>query len=195
MYGSKMIVRGSEFTPNYIKQKATRMSPLEVKRKNQRIKAGKRTIVNQMAVPILTEKFRSLGICRCENCFSDYILQFAHRFKRRHYWSKRGLEGNLEALTDIKHVLLLCAKCHNFIEERPNETRKLFEFLRGPINDKLPSSEETKTEAVDLVGETNLFKREEHKISIGGASASALEVGAMIYGELLGRRIVDYGLF
>jgi hypothetical protein len=55
-------------------------------------------------------KFEQVGITRCENCGSDYILDPAHRKKRR-YCDE----------AELRIFSILCRKCHTEIEDSGHE--------------------------------------------------------------------------
>jgi len=78
----------------------------------------------------LKEVFQEKGITTCEmrwphDCFNNNFLSFAHRKKRREYYSEP------EKLKDFNEVLLLCQTAHNMIEYNRDLTDKLFKELRG----------------------------------------------------------------
>ena len=65
------------------------------------------------------------GIERCERCGGDWILTIAHRHKRRWY------SDDPANLWKWEQFLLLCLKCHTYIEYDRKRTAKLFLRLRG----------------------------------------------------------------
>ena len=76
----------------------------------------------------LKKEFWDKGITTCEvllpgrkiNCF----LSFAHRKKRREYYSEP------EKLGDFNSVLLCCSVCHQQLEASRELTDKIFKKLR-----------------------------------------------------------------
>ena len=86
----------------------------------------KRGTVNQIANRIMKKHCIDNGITRCELCNSDYHLTFAHRHKRRDYYSKPTW-----LLSDKNQFLLLCLKCHQDIEYDMKKTKSVFYNKRG----------------------------------------------------------------
>jgi 5-methylcytosine-specific restriction endonuclease McrA len=81
----------------------------------------KRATVNQQANREMKKYCVEHGITRCELCGSDYGLTFAHKEKRRHYYSKP-----ISWLWDRSQFRLLCLRCHEKIEYNKEATNKLF---------------------------------------------------------------------
>ncbi|NCU42431.1 MAG: hypothetical protein EOM19_06990 [Candidatus Moranbacteria bacterium] len=79
----------------------------------------------------LKKEFEEKGITRCEICGSDWNLSFAHKEKRRKYYSR--IKGEEERkLGDFNEVLLLCTdKCHRKIEDDRKLTEYWFSVLRN----------------------------------------------------------------
>lgn len=84
----------------------------------------RRTKESQRANRKLKKLFLDKGITYCENCGSTFALSFAHRMKRREYYSQP------EKLYDFNEVLLLCIPCHEQIEYDREKTKQLFARLR-----------------------------------------------------------------
>jgi 5-methylcytosine-specific restriction endonuclease McrA len=77
----------------------------------------------------LKKEFEDRGITYCELCGSTFNLSFAHRKKRRFYYSR--IPGEEERLLgDWNEVLLLCIPCHQKIEKDAELTREVFNRLR-----------------------------------------------------------------
>lgn len=97
------------------------LPPMAKPERDKRPKA----IQNLEALAINKTNFAKLGIIRCESCGTQFALTFAHRKKRRFYY-------NLEQLTDIAEVILLCQPEHELAEKSPKLTKQLFVKLRTP---------------------------------------------------------------
>jgi hypothetical protein len=83
----------------------------------------------------LKKEFEERGIISCEMCSSTFNLSFAHRDKRRRYYSR--IEGKEEEeLGKFENVLLLCCGgngkegCHQKIEKSRELTLEVFNKLR-----------------------------------------------------------------
>lgn len=80
----------------------------------------------------LKKQFKEKGLVNCElklnGCWYNNGLSFAHRHKRKEYWSRPGKLG------DFNQVVLACAECHDQIENNEELTEELFIKLRGKDN-------------------------------------------------------------
>jgi hypothetical protein len=77
----------------------------------------------------LKKEFEERGIISCEICSSTFNLSFAHKDKRRKYYSR--IEGKEEEeLGKFENVLLLCIACHQKIEKSRELTLEVFNKLR-----------------------------------------------------------------
>lgn len=86
---------------------------------------GRITKLNQKANRILKKLFMDKGVTYCEVCGSNSMLSWAHKKKRRAYYSQP------EKLSDFNEVLLLCVPCHQAIEYDREKSELLFNRLRG----------------------------------------------------------------
>lgn len=77
----------------------------------------------------LIKEYENKGIITCElkfeNCWYDNTLAFAHRHKRRFYYSKP------ELLWTFNQTVLACNSCHGQIEYDSDLTEEIFNRLRG----------------------------------------------------------------
>jgi sugar phosphate isomerase/epimerase len=74
-------------------------------------------------------EFEERGITYCELCGNNSFLSFAHKDRRRKYYS-RTLGEEEEELGKFENVLLLCVPCHQKIEKDAELTREVFKRLR-----------------------------------------------------------------
>ncbi|MHC1728042.1 MAG: hypothetical protein AB9866_18910 [Syntrophobacteraceae bacterium] len=87
---------------------------------------------NRWAVAKLKDEYQERGITCCEirlpGCKGAFFLSFAHRKKRRYYYS------DPEKLGDINETVLACQHCHDQIEQSRSLTEEVFNRLR-PIDE------------------------------------------------------------
>ncbi len=83
----------------------------------------------------LKKEFKEKGLVNCEvkldGCWHNNGLSFAHRHKRREYYSCPKMLGN------HNQVILACINCHQKLEHDKSLTRETFERLRG--KDEMPT--------------------------------------------------------
>ena len=83
---------------------------------------------------ILKREYEERGITTCEAripgvCMRDFALSWHHRHKRR--WYKTKDHSREALLASFNQTILVCAACHDRLEQHPDETREYFERLRG----------------------------------------------------------------
>lgn len=57
-------------------------------------------------------------------CLGRMYLTIAHRHKRSHY-------KTAEELADPNQIIVMCVKCHDFLENRRDLNKMVFDKLRG----------------------------------------------------------------
>jgi len=82
----------------------------------------------------LKRLYEEKGITSCEArvksiCRIWFALSWHHRHKRR--WYKTKDHSREKLLESFNQTILVCAACHDYLEQHPDETRKYFKQLRG----------------------------------------------------------------
>ena len=78
----------------------------------------------------LKEIYNDKWITSCEaqlpGCMRNNFLSFHHRHKRKFYKER----GNEDLLGEFNQTILICANCHDKLEDDRKATREIFSQLR-----------------------------------------------------------------